>query len=149
MPGLLHAGDFVLCGESEEDLKAIMGRFVELCKRRGLKINAGKSKKKLLEGEEGLLGDEAERSRKVASGRRVAGAFRCLVSFRSLTLECARVLHESLTVNVLTYGSETIIWREKKWSRIKAVHMDNLRGLLDIRRTDEVMNTRIRRSCVE
>ena len=29
------------------------------------------------------------------------------------------------------YGSETMIWKENERSRIKAVHMDNLRGLLD------------------
>ena len=40
------------------------------------------------------------------SGRRVAGAIRSLVNGRSLQLECARVLHESLLVPVLTYGSE-------------------------------------------
>ena len=31
-----------------------MGRFIEVCKRRGLKVNAGKSKVKLLGGEERL-----------------------------------------------------------------------------------------------
>ena len=31
-----------------------MGRFTEMCMRRGLKINAGKSKVMLLGGEEGL-----------------------------------------------------------------------------------------------
>ena len=31
-----------------------MGRFVEMCKRRGLKVNAGKSKVMVLNGEEGL-----------------------------------------------------------------------------------------------
>ena len=53
--------------------------------------------------------DEAECSRKVASGRRVAGAIRSLINARSLQLECARVLNESLMVPVLTYGSETMI----------------------------------------
>ena len=33
-PGLLHADDIVLCGESEEDLRAMLGRFVEVCRRR-------------------------------------------------------------------------------------------------------------------
>ena len=32
----------------------MVGRFAEACKRRGLKINAGKSKVKVLNGEEGL-----------------------------------------------------------------------------------------------
>ena len=53
--------------------------------------------------------DEEECSRKTASGRRVAGAIRSLINARSLQLECARVLNESLMVPVLTYGSETMI----------------------------------------
>ena len=60
-------------------------------------------------------------SRKVVSVRRVAGAIRSLVNARSLQLECARVLHESLLVPVLVYGSETMIWREKETSRIRAL----------------------------
>ena len=75
--------------------------------------------------------DETEWSRKVASGRRVPGAIGSLVNAKSLQLECARVLQESLLVPVLTYGSETTIWREKERSR-----MDNLRGLPGIRRID-------------
>ena len=78
----------------------ILGQFIEVCRRRGLKVNAGKSKVIVLNGEEGLvclvhvdgirlehvsefiyLGyvldesdrDGAECSRKVASRRRVAG----------------------------------------------------------------------------
>ena len=49
----------------------------------------------------------------MASGRRVAGVVRSLVNVRSLQLECARVLHESVLVPVLTCGNETMIWREK------------------------------------
>ena len=30
LPGLLYAGDLVLCGESERDLKVIVGNFVEV-----------------------------------------------------------------------------------------------------------------------
>ena len=51
--------------------------------------------------------DEAECSKEVASGRRVAGAIRSLVNARSLKLECARVLLESLLMPVLMYDSET------------------------------------------
>ena len=63
--------------------------------------------------------DEAECSRKVASGMRVAGDIRSLLNARSLQLECAKVLHESLLVPVLTFGSETMIWREKERARIR------------------------------
>ena len=34
----------LLCGDSEEDLRMMMGRFVEVHKRRGLKVNVDKSK---------------------------------------------------------------------------------------------------------
>ena len=36
---LSYANDLVLYGESEEELKVKVGRFVELC-RRGLEVNA-------------------------------------------------------------------------------------------------------------
>ena len=39
---------------------------------------------------------------------------------------------------VLTYGSDTMIWRKKERSRIRAVQMDNLRGLLGVWRMDKV-----------
>ena len=32
LPGLLYADDLVLCGESEEDLRAMVGCFVEVCR---------------------------------------------------------------------------------------------------------------------
>ena len=87
-----------------------------MCRRRGLKVNEGKSKVVVLNGEEGLecevyldevrlehvselkyLGcvfDESSReggecSRKVATGRRVGGGIGSLVNARDLQLECA------------------------------------------------------------
>ena len=39
---------------------------------------------------------------------------------------------------ILIYGSGTMIWKER--SRIRAVQVDNLRGLLGIRRMDKVLN---------
>ena len=58
-----------------------------------------------------------ECSRKVASGRRVEGAIRSLVNGKDLQLECVRVLHDTLLVPVLMYGSETVLWKEKERSR--------------------------------
>ena len=51
LPDLLYADDLVLCGELEEDLKVM--RWFAVC-RRGLKVNAGKMKVMVLNGEEGL-----------------------------------------------------------------------------------------------
>ena len=91
--------------------------------------------------------DEAECSRKVARGRRVAGAIRSLVNAWDLLLECARVLHETLLVPVFMYVSEKMLWKEKERSRVRATQMDNLRGLLSIRRMDRVLNAWIVELC--
>ena len=40
-----------------------------------------------------------------------------------------------------------MIWREKDRSRIRAVQMNNLRGLLGIRRMDRVGNAWMRELC--
>ena len=45
-------------------------------------------------------------------------------------------MRHCLQVPVLMYGSETMLWREKERSRLRAVRMDNLRGLLGIRKMD-------------
>ena len=80
---------------------------------------------------------------------RVAGAIRFLVNFMDLQLECVRVLHEILLVAVHMYGSETMLWKEKDRSRVRAIQMDNLRWLLDIRRMNRVSNAWIRELCRE
>ena len=64
---------------------------------------------------------EEECSRKMASGRKVSAAIRSLFNARSLQLECARVLDDSLLVPVLPYGSETMKQRERERSRNWAV----------------------------
>ena len=33
----LYVDDYVLCGESEEDIRAMVERFVEVCRERSLK----------------------------------------------------------------------------------------------------------------
>ena len=53
LPGFVYANELVLFGESEEDMKGTVGWMVEVCRRRGLKINEGKSKMMVLNGEEG------------------------------------------------------------------------------------------------
>ena len=121
---LLCADDLILCGESKEDLKVMVGHFVEVCRRRGLKVNAIKSKGMVLGAEEGLGGrfmwmgrnwskcqfkylgcvldesgtHDAKYHRRVASGMKVAGAIRSLVNGRGLHLECVRVMQDGLLV---------------------------------------------------
>ena len=114
----------------------MVGWIVEVCRRRGFKVNPGNSKVMIMKGDEGLecevhkdgicLGhvfdfkylecvlDKAgtygtEFSRKVASGRSVACAIRSLVYAMDLQIECAIVLYETLLVPVLMNGSEAML----------------------------------------
>ena len=64
-----------------------------------------------------------------------------------MQLESARVLHETLLVPDLMYDSDTMLWKEKERSRIRPAQMDNLIGLLGIRRMDRVPYTRIKELC--
>ena len=57
------------------------------------------------------------------------------------------VLHVTLLVPVLIYGSKTMLWKEKERPRIRAVQMDNLRFLLGIRSMDKVPNAGIKKLC--
>ena len=52
LPGFLYVDDLALCGESEENLRAMV--VLLACRRRGLKANTGKSKVVMLNGEEEL-----------------------------------------------------------------------------------------------
>ena len=49
----MYADDLLLCSESEENLRGMVGLFVEVGTGKGLKVNAGKSKVMVLGGEEG------------------------------------------------------------------------------------------------
>ena len=84
---------------------------------------------------------------KVVNGRKVAGAIKSLVDVKGLTLESARVLHEDVLLPVLMYSSETIVWNKMYRSKVQCVQMDNLKGVLGVRRIDKMRNERIR-ECV-
>ena len=78
---------------------------------------------------------------KVESGGRDTSA-------RSLQLECASVLHEpSFFVSIPIYDNEIMIKKEKERFRVRAVQMDNPRGLLGISRIYKVSNACIRELC--
>ena len=66
---------------------------------------------------------------------------------KGLRVECAMVIYEGLLELVLLYFSERMIGREKERSRIRAVQMSRIRGLLGIRRMDRIPNAWIREFC--
>ena len=73
----------------------------------------------------------------------MAGAIKSQVNFRDFQIKCARVLHETLVVPVLTY----LLRSEKERSRIRSVQMDSFKDLLGISGMDRVPNARIRELC--
>ena len=91
--------------------------------------------------------DVAECLRELASERHIAGVIRSLINGKVLQFECGNMLHEALLMPVLLYGSETVIWRERERSRIRAVRMGNFTGLLEIRRMDIAPNVQIKVLC--
>ena len=54
---------------------------------------------------------------------------------------------DALLVPVLLYASEVLVCREQESSRIRAIHLNIFRGLLDIRRMDRVASVLIRELC--
>ena len=91
--------------------------------------------------------DDAECSRIVMSGKKVAGAIRALVNERGLSLDCVRILHESMLLPVLLYGSECMVWDRTYRSKVQAVQMDNLRSVLGVKKIDKIRNEFIRTVC--
>ena len=54
LPGLLYANNLVLRDDTEGKIKMIVGRYVFVFRRRGLKVNADKNKVIVSGGEEGF-----------------------------------------------------------------------------------------------
>src|SRR5678815_1535115 len=48
---------------------------------------------------------------------------------------------------VLMYRSETMVWNKRYRSKVQCVQMENLRGMLGVRRIDKMSNERIRELC--
>src|SRR5678815_1751450 len=69
------------------------------------------------------------------------------VDVKGLSLECARVLHEGMLLPVLMYSSETMVWKKGYRSKVQCVQMDNLRGVLGVKRIDKIRNEGIRELC--
>ena len=47
LPGLFYADDLAMCGDSEEDLRVMVGCIVEVCRRRGLKVNGAEWRERI------------------------------------------------------------------------------------------------------
>ena len=140
--------DMVLCVEGEENLMTMVGYFVEMCRRKGLNVNADKSKVMVLGGVEGLEWEvlvNEMRWRTVSEFRHIG----CVLD-ESGTHEAECLRKEAIRRKVaggirsLFNASKTVKWMKKERSRIMSIQMDSLTRLLGIKRMDMVSNARIR-----
>ena len=171
---LLYADDAVLMAESECEISRLGRVFNEVCKRRLLKINAGKSKVMVVERNGhsvpevtidgtvlevvdkftylGALLDkrglgEAEVSSRVKKGRKVVGCVGELKRKYKMRGDALRSIHEGVLVPTLTYGCETLVWNAEARSKVRAVEMSNLRNICGVRRIDKIRNQEVLRRC--
>lgn len=81
--------------------------------------------------------------REALQGRKVVSAIREKANAKGLNLECTRLLQESMLILTLKYSNETEV-RKKKKIENKALQIDNLRGMLEVRRIEKIGNKIIR-----
>lgn len=81
---------------------------------------------------------DAECSRKVVGGRKVAGAIDSMVIVKELSLGYARILHVGMMLPELLYGSETIVSNRKNRSKVQSAQVNNLRSLFGGKRTEKI-----------
>lgn len=61
-----------------------------------------------------------------------------LANEKWLSLSFASVLHESLLIPTLMYGSEIMVWKKPLSLRIRAVHMNDFKAMIRVRRSHRI-----------
>ena len=77
----------------------------------------------------------------------MAGAIESLVKARRLSFECNRVVHESMLLLVVMYGSKEMVWSQNYRSEVQTVQMNYLRRVLGVRKIDKMRNEVIIELC--
>ena len=147
----------------------------EECKKKGMKINVGKTKVMVLEKDEELTGCEimienerveqvkefvylgcmftrdglceGDIERRVRAGNKVSLSLHSLIGNQNLSQKARLAIHRGMLVPTLTYGSECWVWQKKHESRINAVEMRALRSMCGLTLNDRVNNVLIRERC--
>ncbi|CAG4947225.1 unnamed protein product [Parnassius apollo] len=172
---LLYADDQVIFASSAAELQMMVTLMNWALKERGMKVNASKTKVMVFEREEnktvceirieGELIEQVDEfvylgcifsrdgrydkdiERRVNAGNRVNGALHSIVKNQNVSKKARMVIHNTVLVPTLMYGSESWVWQKKHESRINAVEMRSLRSMLVLNRNDRVRNCVIRDKC--
>lgn len=73
---------------------------------------------------------------------KVSGTIKALVDQNNLRQKFVKGVHESLLTSILMYSSETSM-EERKRFYIKTVQMDNLRAIIELRRSVKIKNKKL------
>ena len=171
----MFADDTLLVGESEEKLDKLVKEFGNVCNRRKLTVNVGKSKvmrigknreenelnvrlndRRMEEVEsyrylgvdvssDGRMNEEV--SHRIGEARKVAGALQELWKKRHVSREAKVGMYEGIVEPSLLYGCEAWVMNVHERRRVEAVEMNCLRSICGVRRIERVTNVEIRRRC--
>jgi Reverse transcriptase (RNA-dependent DNA polymerase)/Endonuclease-reverse transcriptase len=171
---LLYADDAVVVAESAEELQSMLVSLEESTRSMDLKINGGKTKIMVFNGENDdannvmLNGEKLERvnefvylgrmfqengsldgeiNRRVQAGRRVVGAMAGLARSEVLSTKAKLAVYNSVLVPTMLYGSESWVCQEKHRSKVNAVGMSFLRSMCGKTRMDKVRNDWVMNEC--
>ena len=170
---LLYADDTVLIGDSKESLQRLLNEFNNVCERRKLKVNVGKSKvmvcgkverrerlnlrlnEEILEEVDSFryLGSIVSKNggvsedviSRVNEGAKVSGAMNRIWRVRSLGVNVKRMMYESIVVPTVLYGAETWGLNVREKRRLNVMEMKCLRSICGVTIRDRIRNEEIRR----
>ncbi|XP_026317751.1 uncharacterized protein LOC113228612 [Hyposmocoma kahamanoa] len=158
---LVYSDDQVILAPSEGELQKMLDIMNESFRKRGMKINAEKTKVMIFERNEnvtvcnikiqGMIIDQVNEfvylgsvftrdgkfdediERRVRKGNAVNGAISGVMGSNILSQKAYMSIHNALLVPTLTFGSESWVWQKKDESRINAVEMRYLRKICGIK----------------
>ena len=172
---LLFADDAALLADTLEKLRRLVEEYGNVCERRGLCVNVGKSKvmrcnrEGLHGGMEVYLNGEkleevecfrylgadvavdgrmtTEVNHRVGEGLKVFGALKSVWKERSVGMKAKMGMYEGVVVPSMLYACETWGLSEQERKRVEVADMRCLRAMCGLRLMDRVRNTEIRERC--
>ena len=170
---LLFADDTALVASSEEELQQLVKVFDEVCKRRKLKVNIGKSKVmrctrniddrrldvriggEMLEevdsfkylgsviARDGGIAEEVKS--RVGEASKVIGGMNKLFKCREMGMRAKKGIFEAVGATTALYAAEGWNMRKEDGNRLDVMEMRCLRSMCGVTRWDRVRNEEVRR----
>lgn len=174
---ILFADDTALLAKSAACLRDLVSEFERVCGEKGLKINPGKSKVLVFEGEEGEEGEvqevrvggevlekvevfrylgmdvgkeggvKEEIDHRVGEGMRALSGLREIWKGGDLTRKIKTSMFEKVCVPAVLYGCETWGLNARARKKLEVFEMKGLRAVCGVSRRDRIRNREVRERC--